>query len=402
MFPPEEVIDEARRIRQELHARPELSGEETASAAAITSHLAQLSPESVVEALGGTGVAAVFAGKHAGPTVMVRCELDALPIEELSQLPYRSEIPGKAHLCGHDGHMAILLALGKMLKQAPPPAGRVVLLFQPAEETGKGARAVLADPRFYDLGIDYALSLHNLPGFPLHRVLLKPGHVNCASRGMRIRFEGKTAHASMPETGLSPAAAMTSTVEALTGLSRPGPLDEAFALVTVVHATLGEPAFGVSPGHAEVWATLRTVTDEQMSQLVASAEALAQNAAEADGLTYKTTPILDKEIGERDSRTTRDVIQGRIVASSITRVIPLMSFCNTAIFCCLDDFAQTFEDWEHHNLIPTGRKRRRSGKLCLGEMLFIMVLFHLSPFKDFKHFWHYGVEQKYRKRSVKA
>ena len=73
-----------------------------------------------------------------------------------------------------------------------------------------------------------------------------------------------------------------------------------------------------------------------------------------------------------------------------------MSLSITAIFCCLDDFAKTFEDWERHHLLPTGRKRRRSGKLCLSEMLFIMVLFHLSPFKDFKHFWNYGVEQKYR------
>ena len=72
-----------------------------------------------------------------------------------------------------------------------------------------------------------------------------------------------------------------------------------------------------------------------------------------------------------------------------------MSLSITAIFCCLDDFAKTFEDWERHHLLPTGRKRRRSGKLCLSEMLFIMVLFHLSPFKDFKHFWNYGVEQKY-------
>ena len=75
-----------------------------------------------------------------------------------------------------------------------------------------------------------------------------------------------------------------------------------------------------------------------------------------------------------------------------------MSLSTTAISCYLDDFAKTFEDWEQHHLLPTGRKHCRSGKLCLSEMLSIMVLFHLSPFKDFKHFWHYGVEQKYRGR----
>ncbi len=283
-FPSDTIIEEAQRVRRELHTRPELSGEETATAASIASHLTRLNPETIVEGLGGTGVAAVFPGRQAGPTVMVRCELDGLPIEEIGHHPHRSQTLGKGHLCGHDGHMAILLALGATLRQTPPTCGRVVLLFQPAEETGKGARAVLADPRFGELVVDFALSLHNLPGFPLHQVLLKPGHANCASRGMRIRFAGKTAHASMPETGLSPALALASTIEGLDGLSRPGALDENFLLATVVHATLGERAFGVAPGQAEVWATLRTVTDERMAELVADAEAITRDAAQAHDL----------------------------------------------------------------------------------------------------------------------
>ena len=128
--------------RRKLHSQPEISGEETATAAEVQAFLSQTAPDQIVAGLGGTGVAVVYAGAAPGPTVMFRAELDALPIEELSDAPHRSRIDGKAHLCGHDGHMAILAALGRGLGRARPERGRVVLMFQPAEENGAGAAAV--------------------------------------------------------------------------------------------------------------------------------------------------------------------------------------------------------------------------------------------------------------------
>jgi len=263
---------------------PELSGEEHATAAAVAKHLVAFDADTLIDGLGGTGLAAIYESGAPGPAVLVRCELDGLPITETGDHDHRSRTPGKAHLCGHDGHMAIMLALASTLHDVRPRQGRVVLLFQPAEENGKGARAVVADPRFQALAVDYALSLHNLPGHELHQVLLKSGHVNCASRGMRIRFSGKTAHASMPETGRSPALAMAECIEGLNSLSRPGRLNDGFALVTVVHAKLGEEAFGIAPGHAEIWATLRSVTDVAMDGLIADARAVAEDLAAVHAL----------------------------------------------------------------------------------------------------------------------
>lgn len=276
-------------FRRELHRFPEVSGEERETARRMRDFLAPLSPDRIVEHLGGHGLAVIFDSGHEGPTLLIRSELDALPIEELTGLPHRSTVPGKGHLCGHDGHSTILAALALELSRNRPKRGRVVLLYQPAEEDGSGAAAVIADPRFPEIRPDFAFSLHNLPGMPLGHVALKAGPVNCASRGMMIRLSGKTAHASQPETGLSPMSAISTLMPALTALSHSMPPDPAFRMATVTHARLGEPAFGIAPGEAEIRVTLRTLTDDQMADLVQQAEALAHTAAVDHGLALEIT-----------------------------------------------------------------------------------------------------------------
>ncbi|CAM5773276.1 amidohydrolase [Bosea minatitlanensis] len=274
-------------LRHRLHRRPEISGEERETAATIVDFLKPTQPSRIVTGLGGHGVAAIYEGAEPGPTVMVRAELDALPIEEISNSDHRSEISGKGHLCGHDGHMTILAGLARGLNRNPPQRGRAILLFQPAEETGAGAAAVIADPKFAEIAPDYAISLHNRPGVPLGQARISEGAANCASRGIKIVLTGETSHASTPEHGRSPAPAIATLIPALTALGPGGPLDAQFRLVTVTHVLIGEEAFGIAPGHGELWATLRTVNDAQMGALCEAAEMLAREAAIADQLSLE-------------------------------------------------------------------------------------------------------------------
>jgi len=286
MFLTNQDVIELTAWRRKLHAMPEVSGEEVATAAEVQGFLADTKPDRVVTGLGGTGVAVVYDSGLAGPTVLFRAELDALPIEEVGTPDYRSKIPGKGHMCGHDGHMTMLAALGRQFGREKPKHGRVILMFQPAEETGAGAAAVIADEKFQGLIPDYSFSLHNMPGLPLGRVWLKQGIVNCASRGLKVVLTGRTAHASMPETGISPVPAVAALMPALTALSEGSIETGDMVLATVTHASVGEPAFGIAPGRAEVWVTLRTMTDGQMEALMARAETLVREIAAADGLEY--------------------------------------------------------------------------------------------------------------------
>ena len=282
-------IIELTDFRRALHRRPELSNEEAETAQAIVAALGPLAPDRILTGLGGHGVAAVFEGAEPGPTVLIRSETDALPIEEISANPWKSTVPGKGHLCGHDGHSAILTGVARVLSRERPQRGRVVLMFQPAEETGDGARGVIADPRFAEIWPDYSFSLHNMPGLPLGHAALVDGLMACASRGLRIVLSGKTSHSSMPQDGVSPMAALAALMPALTALAPVGPLSENFRLVTVTHCEMGEQAFGVAPGRAELWATLRTMRNERMAELCTEAEALARQAAADNGLGLEMT-----------------------------------------------------------------------------------------------------------------
>lgn len=246
-------------LRHALHRQPELSGAEVDTARFIADALRATNPDTLLTDLGGHGVAAVYDSGTQGPTVMFRAELDALPITETSGDAHASERAGVAHLCGHDGHMAILMGLAA----ARAERGRLVLLFQPAEETGAGARAVLADPAFGALRPDFAFALHNMPGMALGSVAVAPGPASCASVGWRLAVSGREAHAAFPETGHSPAPFLAQLTQHLATL--PKGTDQAMA--TLCHLNIGAPTFGIAPGQAVAHVTLRAVSDSGLAIL---------------------------------------------------------------------------------------------------------------------------------------
>ncbi|MCA9619391.1 MAG: amidohydrolase, partial [Myxococcales bacterium] len=228
------------------------------------------------------GLAAVFAAPRPGPTVIVRAELDAVPVERAEQDPQALAPPTFEHRCGHDAHMTMVAGLAPLLSVRRPDAGRVVLLFQPAEETGQGAKGVLEDPQFENLRPDFAVALHNLPGVSKNTVVLREDVFACASVGMLLELHGEPAHAAEPEKGVSPAAALGALLATLPTLSTSeGP---GYRLVTITHADMGRRSFGVSPGHAELFATLRAHTTEDLDAVRARVAELVQTTATQHGL----------------------------------------------------------------------------------------------------------------------
>ncbi len=275
-------------LRHKLHQHAELSGVERETARIIHEFLRGGAPSRIITGMGGYGLAAVYRGESPGPRALLRSELDALPIEETPELPYRSLTPGVSHKCGHDGHMAMAAGLGELLSRRPPEKGEAALLFQPTEETGQGASGIIEDGKFLSVKPDYALSLHNLPGFPLGQVILRKGTFAAGSKGLIVSLQGVSVHAGEPEKGINPAGAVA---DLITGFNR---LNYAMkdscgrASLTVIGADLGEPCFGTSPGAGQVMATLRSSSQSALDNLSLECDALALKAGEKWGLRVET------------------------------------------------------------------------------------------------------------------
>ena len=277
------------QIRRELHQHPELSGHEARTARFVEDKLQAFHPTKVMRHVGGHGLLVEYFFSEDGPTVLFRADMDAVAVQEPDDIPHHSQTPGVAHKCGHDGHTTILLRFARMLSERPLPKGRVLLLFQPAEENGSGSKAVL-DTKVLDYyKIDKAFALHNIPGYPASAVLCKEDSFTCAVVSVSITLTGKTSHAAEPQKGISPIPATLNIVDELLRWNNTDIQSDDYFLSTIVEIHVGEEAYGVSAGNSVIRATLRAKTDKLLHQH-------AQQLKELVATECKRTPDLQHEM----------------------------------------------------------------------------------------------------------
>ena len=187
--------------RHDLHAHPELLYDVQRTAASVAEKLKDFGCDEVVPGLGRTGVVGVIHGRKgkSDKVIGLRADMDALPIEEATDLPYKSTVPGKMHACGHDGHTAMLLGAARYLAETRNFAGTAVVIFQPAEEGGAGGKAMLDDGMMERFGINEVYGMHNYPGMPLGQFGLRAGPLMAAADHLSIDIEGVGGHAARPQ-----------------------------------------------------------------------------------------------------------------------------------------------------------------------------------------------------------
>ncbi len=301
----ESMREELIARRRDLHMHPELAFEEFRTAGIVADELRRLGME-VQTGVGKTGVVAILEGAHEGPTVLVRADMDALPILEENTFAYASTVPGKMHACGHDGHTTIALGVAKLLsEQRDQMAGRVKFVFQPAEEIVGGAKAMIADGVLSDPHPDVTLGLHLWNSMPVGKLGVGDGPVMAGSSIFTIKIVGKGAHAASPQTGIDPIVCAAHIVTALQSVvsRNVDALDSAVISVTRVQAGT---AYNIIPQDAELWGTIRTFKLEVRDQVERRMREIVNGITVGMGctatldITHNTLPVNnDPVVSER-------------------------------------------------------------------------------------------------------
>jgi amidohydrolase len=281
------LLPELASLRRELHRHPELGGQERRTAALIAERLQRLGLE-VRTGVAGTGVVGLLHARAGAPAIALRADIDALPVEEANDVPYRSAVPGVSHACGHDGHTVIQLGAAELLcRHAAELSGSVLFLFQPSEDTlPGGALAMLRAGVLEDPPVRGILSLHLNPRFPQATVAVKEGWATCSSLGFRMRFIGRGGHVAEPSEVVNPlllAARLIEEAEAL----RQELSGEAEPLILAFASVHGGTAANVIPETVQLSGSLRAPTPELLADALERFRRLARAVSEPAGARFE-------------------------------------------------------------------------------------------------------------------
>ncbi len=277
--------------RRHLHEHPELQYDVHQTAVFVVEKLRAFGVDDIVTGIGRTGVVGVIRGRSnaSGRVIGMRADMDALPIEELTALPYASKVKGKMHACGHDGHTAMLLGAAKFLAETRNFDGTAVLIFQPAEEGGAGGRAMCEDGMMARFGIQEVYGLHNMPGIPVGTIATRKGPLCAASDAVKIRVEGRGGHGAEPHKAVDTIVAACNIVMALqTIVSRN--LDPLKSGVITVGAINSGHVANVIPQTADLLVTVRsqepTVQDMLERRITETAIGIARSYGATASIDY--------------------------------------------------------------------------------------------------------------------
>ena len=270
-------------IRRDIHAHPELRFEENRTADLVAEKLTEWGI-ALHRGLGTTGVVGILQNGTGKRSVGLRADMDALPIQEFNKFSHASRHKGKMHACGHDGHVAMLLAAAQHLAKHRDFDGTIYLIFQPAEEGGGGAREMIKDGLFEKFPMDAVFGMHNWPGGAVGRFAVSPGPVMASSNEFKITIRGKASHAAMPHNGIDPVPVACQLVQAFqTIITRnKKPIDAGVISVTMIHA--GE-ATNVVPDSCELQGTVRTFTLEVLDMIERRMEQITRHVCAAHDAT---------------------------------------------------------------------------------------------------------------------
>ncbi len=270
--------------RHDIHRHPELAFEEHRTAGLVADQLASFGVDEIATGIGRTGVVGVIEGRHAGEgMIALRADMDALAMDERAEdRPHRSVHDGRMHACGHDGHTAMLLGAARYLAETRDFAGRVVLVFQPAEEGRAGAKAMIEDGLLTRWPVSSIWGLHNWPAMPPGTIGVRSGPIMAAADFFEISVRGRGGHAAMPHQVIDPVPIAAQLITALQALisRRREPTDAAVLSVTKLHAG---SAYNVIPDSVEIAGTARTIRPETRENLAREVREMAQALAAAHG-----------------------------------------------------------------------------------------------------------------------